>query len=83
MELQVQNAGLKKRLERLSIENETLEKRQREKDEVLTSSFSPCKDLKICTISKSNQQNLPHPTSRMRQILLVGFADCAKDAKKG
>ena len=57
MELQVQNAGLRKRLEGLSLENEALEKRQREKDEVRTSSFSRCKDLRLCTISKSNQQN--------------------------
>ena len=47
MELQVQNAGLRNRLERLSIENEALEKRQREKDEVcqiLLVAFADCGD---------------------------------------
>ena len=37
VQLQVENAGLRKRLERLAIEHEVSEKRSREKDEVRAS----------------------------------------------
>ena len=58
MELQVQNAGLRKRLERLCIENEALEKRQREKDEVwqiLLVGFADCGDRRRRGLTRKHE----------------------------